>query len=40
MDRELGKSEKEPDTVPHTKPAYTEEFNLNPAIGGDGCNRK
>jgi transposase len=26
MDRERGKSEKEPNTVPPTKPTYTEEF--------------
>jgi transposase-like protein len=26
MDRARGKSEKEPNTVPQTKPAYTEEF--------------
>jgi hypothetical protein len=26
MDRERGKSEKEPDTVPQTKPAYTDEY--------------
>lgn len=26
MDRERGKSEKEPNIVPQTKPAYTEEF--------------
>jgi transposase len=26
MDRERGKSEKEPNTVPQTKPAYTDEY--------------
>ncbi len=26
MDRERGKAEKEPNTMPHTKPAYTDEF--------------